>query len=136
MGKKKVDLEAKFLNIWRMLSSGEHTPERQYHFTRTEVGDNPHPPARPGLRKRLAAAGFGDWAFDFCFPEHKISIEIDGGQWAPGGGRHNTDGDRDKLNKAAALGWRVMRFSGTMLNDPTAVVAVIEEGLNKQGVKR
>jgi len=57
-------------------------------------------------------------------------VEIDGGQWAPMGGRHNTDADREKLNAAAALGWRVMRFSSSMLsNDPTAVVETVLRGL-------
>jgi len=40
-----------------------------------------------------------------------VAVEIDGGQWVAGGGRHNRDSDREKLNHAAANGWRVLRFS-------------------------
>lgn len=55
------------------------------------------------------------WRFDFADLTNKIAIEIDGGQWCAGGGRHNRDSDREKLNMAAALGWRVFRFSGSQL---------------------
>lgn len=56
------------------------------------------------------------WRFDFAFPG-LVAVEIDGGQWKAGGGRHNTDEDRDKLNEAAALGWRVLHFSPKQLRD-------------------
>jgi very-short-patch-repair endonuclease len=69
------------------------------------------------------------WAFDFAWPKHRLAVEIDGGQWAPHGGRHARDGDREKLNAAAMLGWRVMRYSGTMLHDPTSVVDEIVRAL-------
>ena len=49
--------------------------------------------------------------FDYANVELKVAVEIDGGQYMPGGGRHNTDTDRDKINQAVALGWRVLRFS-------------------------
>ena len=54
--------------------------------------------------------------FDFAWIEKRISVEIDGGQWEKFGGRHNRDSDRDKLNLAASLGWRVLRFSTHQLN--------------------
>lgn len=64
--------------------------------------------------------------FDFCFPDKKIAIEIDGGQYKPNGGRHNSDSDREKMNEAAVLGWRVLRFSGTQLkNDPIKCVKTL-----------
>jgi len=124
---KMSDLERAFLTAWhRFAPPYLPEPEPQYHFARPEVGDEPHPPARPGLRKRLAAAGLHDWAFDFCWASKRLAVEVDGGQWVPHGGRHNTDRDRDKLNHAAALGWRVLRFSGSMLrDDPDACVALV-----------
>ena len=80
-----------------------------------------------GVRKRLAVAGLQDWRFDFAWPEKKIAVEIDGGQWMSGGGRHNTDGDRLKLNTAAVLGWRVIRFSvKTMQDDPIVCIKKIK----------
>ena len=59
------------------------------------------------------------WRFDLAWPEYRLAVELDGGEWLMHGGRHNTDADREKLNHAAVLGWRVMRFSGQMLErDP------------------
>ena len=58
-----------------------------------------------------------------------LAIEIDGGQYAPRGGRHNTDADRDKLNMACCLGWRVLRFSGSMLKDPERVCDTVRWAL-------
>lgn len=47
--------------------------------------------------------------FDYAIPEFRIAIEIDGG------GRHNrAQGfikDMEKMNLAAAQGWRVMHFT-------------------------
>jgi very-short-patch-repair endonuclease len=70
------------------------------------------------------------WRFDYAWVSRCVAVEIDGGQWSPRGGRHNTDTDREKLNEAAALGWRVLRYSGTMLNDPAAVASEIRRALD------
>lgn len=52
------------------------------------------------------------WRADFAIPSAKILIEIDGGVWS--GGRHTRGagflGDMEKLNAAACLGYRVLRF--------------------------
>jgi hypothetical protein len=62
-----------------------------------------------------------DWADLDCM----IAVELDGGQYEAMGGRHNTDEDRYKLNCAAALGWRVLRFSGSALRtEPATCVAL------------
>jgi very-short-patch-repair endonuclease len=73
------------------------------------------------------------WRFDHANVELKVAIEIDGGIYLTGGGRHNTDKDRhntdkdrhntdkdrDKINQAVSLGWRVLRFSTQQIkNDP------------------
>ena len=51
------------------------------------------------------------WAFDWAWPEAKIALEVEGGVWS--GGRHTTGkgfvGDMAKYNRAACLGWRVLR---------------------------
>ena len=53
------------------------------------------------------------WRFDYALPAHRIAIEIDGGVWQIG--RHNRPkgyiADLDKFNHAAALGWRVLKFT-------------------------
>lgn len=67
-----------------------------------------------------------NWRFDWCSIAFSIAVEVDGGQHAPGGGRHAGDGDREKLNYATAHGWRVFRFSPEMLaSDPNACVALV-----------
>jgi very-short-patch-repair endonuclease len=53
------------------------------------------------------------WRADFAMPGAKILIEIDGGVWS--GGRHTRGsgfiGDMEKLNAAACLGYRVLRYT-------------------------
>ena len=71
------------------------------------------------------------WRLDFAWPAAKLAAEVDGGQYAPRGGRHATDADREKLNHAAALGWRVLRFSPQQIAaDPAACVALVETALD------
>ena len=70
------------------------------------------------------------WRFDFAFERERVAVEVDGGQWVPGGGRHNTDKDREKLNEAGALGWRVLRFSGEQVqSNPSACLDVLRAAL-------
>jgi very-short-patch-repair endonuclease len=99
-------LEARFALAWRTLGPESWPCVTQYQF---------HPERQ--------------WQFDFAFPAVKLAVEIDGGQWASHGGRHSRDSDREKLNAAAVLGWRVLRYSGAMLKDPESVVAEIVAAL-------
>ena len=95
------------LEAYLQLFAPQLTPTREYKFCKTRR-----------------------WRFDFAFVAQKVAIEIDGGQWKARGGRHATDKDREKLNKAAAQGWRVLRYSPEMLNAaPDMVVAEIVETL-------
>ena len=75
-----------FLPLWQQ--TGLQSPVAEYQFA---------PPRR--------------WRFDYAWPDSRVAVEFDGGQWVAHGGRHNRDTDREKLNHAAALGWRVLRFS-------------------------
>lgn len=64
-----------------------------------------------------------NWQCDRVWEAARVVVEIDGGQFAVNGGRHNTDDDRDKINTLILYGWRVLRYSGTMLkNDPQGVI--------------
>jgi len=54
------------------------------------------------------------YRFDYCIPEHKIAIEIDGGIWMKGNSGHSSGTgikrDQEKASLAASLGWRLLRF--------------------------
>lgn len=56
------------------------------------------------------------WRFDFALPDKKIALEYNGTQSAKS--RHTTltgyTGDREKINHAQSLGWKVLEF--TVLN--------------------
>ena len=94
-----------FLTLWTQ--TGLQSPVAEYQFA---------PPRR--------------WRFDFAFPAQRLAVEFDGGQWVIAGGRHNRDGDREKLNTAAAMGWRVLRFSNQQWErDPYGCVAQVLRAL-------
>jgi len=70
------------------------------------------------------------WRFDYAFPVEHVAVEFDGGQWVANGGRHNRDSDREKLNEAAARGWRVLRFSNQQwAADPLGCCALVLRAL-------
>lgn len=68
------------------------------------------------------------WRFDFCWPEEKIAVEVEGGTWS--GGRHTTGAgfkkDCEKYNHAALLGYRVFRFTGDMVKRGEAIKWIME----------
>ncbi len=88
------DLADEFIALWERFCPELPKPEAEYKFD-------------PGRRYRA------DWAW----PRHYLLLEVDGGQYASGGGRHNRDNDRWKLNEAAALGYRVIHVTPQMLRD-------------------
>jgi len=69
------------------------------------------------------------WRFDFAWPAERVAAEVDGGarlvRWQRNPfhgrpqpvavGRHATRADYEKMNAAAFLGWRVLRFTPDML---------------------
>lgn len=70
------------------------------------------------------------WRFDFAFVKQKCAVEVNGGKWQTGGGRHNTAGDYEKLQTAAALGWRVFPVLPEQLtNDPHTVFDLLRDAL-------
>lgn len=108
-------LERAFLTYWRRFAHG--SPEPQCQETGGEV--------------MFAQAEGRRYRFDFCWPAQKCAVEVDGGQWKARGGRHARDTDREKHNLAVRLGWRVLRYSGEMLeSDPRRCVLEVVELLN------
>lgn len=63
------------------------------------------------------------WRFDFAWPDRRLAVEVNGGEWSEG--RHNRAGgmaaDYEKLNAATIAGWRVLQFTGSQVRDGTAV---------------
>ena len=73
------------------------------------------------------------WRFDYAWPEKKVALEIEGGTWASG--RHTRGvgyrNDCIKYNRAAVLGWRVIRATTDMMRDGSALKD-LEEALKNQ----
>jgi hypothetical protein len=81
--------------------------ERQHHGTFARMCQRVGLPA-PMLEQRFQETR--EWAFDFCWPEHMLALESDGGLHS--GGRHTRGSEivktHEKLNAAAIAGWRVL----------------------------
>ena len=97
------------------------------------------------LEVQIRAVGLSDWSFaeykfhpdrrwrfDLCWPNRMIAVEIDGGNRmakiingrAVAVGRHTQDADYEKMNEAAILGWRVLRFSPAQVKSGLAISAI------------
>ncbi len=63
------------------------------------------------------------WRFDYCWPDQKVALEVNGGAWVSG--RHTRavgyGKDLEKLNAAQLAGWIVLQFTPQQLK--TSVVA-------------
>jgi len=73
------------------------------------------------------------WRIDFAWPEHRVAVEIEGGDWS--GGRHlrgkGFNLDASKYNALTLAGWRLLRFTGTMIEtDPFGCVRIVKELLD------
>jgi len=92
-------LEERFANVWKILGGPEPERELQFHDERK-------------------------WRFDFAWPAEKVAIEIEGGTWTQGGGRHNRAAgfasDCVKYNAATLAGWKVFRITSDMLDQDPA----------------
>lgn len=69
------------------------------------------------------------WRFDFCWPEKRLAVEIDGGNSmaaivkgrAVAVGRHTKPDDYRKMNEAAIMGFTVLRFTPAMVKSGEAI---------------
>lgn len=66
------------------------------------------------------------WRFDRAWEGCKLAVEIEGGTWVKG--RHSRGSgmrkDAEKYNAATLAGWRVLRFTGDMVKDGSAIAVV------------
>lgn len=77
---------------------------------------------------QLAVVGL---RFDFAWIEAGVLVELDGGQWLPGGGRHGSDEDRWKTMLAVAHDWRVIHLSPAMIErEPARMLQLLSNALD------
>jgi hypothetical protein len=64
--------------------------------------------------------------FDWAWVPYRLALEIDGGVWMKGGGRHTRGAgfmrDQEKMNLAALHGWRVFRCTPQTIHTAMTVV--------------
>lgn len=73
--------------------------------------------------------------WDFAYPDEKLLIEVQGGTWVAHTGHTSGRGvarDCEKVNIATLHGWRVLMFTGDMVNDGTAI-KTIAEAIGRKG---
>jgi very-short-patch-repair endonuclease len=75
------------------------------------------------VREYMFAKSIGRrWRFDFCWIDQKLAVEADGGTWS--GGRHVRGSgyakDTEKLNQAATMGYRVLRYTSDKIKSGQA----------------
>jgi hypothetical protein len=87
---------------------------------------------KPETEYVFAAALERKWRFDGAWPDRFVAYEVDGGTWSEG--RHvrggGVENDALKISTAAAMGWRVLRFTSSMVDDGRAI-RLIEQALAK-----
>src|SRR5690242_7370037 len=61
------------------------------------------------------------WRFDYAWRDALLALEVDGGIWVQG--RHSRGSgllkEHEKFNRAACLGWRVVRVTPATLCSPS-----------------
>ena len=79
----------------------------------------------PEPKRELVFAKPRRWRFDLAWPDRMIAVEVEGGIWLDGGGRHNRgaglENDIRKYNEAVRLGWALYRVTGGMIESGEAL---------------
>lgn len=74
---------------------------------------------------------FEQYRIDIACVKSKLAIEVNGGRWLPGGGKHGTEEDRCKIRRLALARWRVLEYSTEIIaNNPLGVIAEIRTALD------
>lgn len=66
------------------------------------------------------------WRFDFAWPSQRVAVEVDGSGHQLFG---TADNDNEKLNEAARLGWRILRFRSNQKKKAAEWAAYIRDVL-------
>ena len=67
------------------------------------------------------------WAYDRGWPELMFVIDIDGGEWMKRSGHNTGNGmrrDREKDCEALLAGYKIMRFTGDMVDEGVAAAYI------------
>lgn len=100
----------KFEYVWRLETPKGSKPKKEYLFTDE-----------------------AKWRFDFAWPQFKVAVEIQG-FGANSYGRHQRAAgvteDNRKCNKAAELGWIVLRYDTAYLGSRERVSEAVAQVLN------
>lgn len=101
-------LEAQFAFYLEQLAPDIPTPVREFKF---------HP-----TRK---------WLCDFAWVDQRLIVEVEGGTYR--GGRHTRHAgyraDCEKYNELALAGYKLLRFTGDMLDNPDYVIETVRKAL-------
>jgi very-short-patch-repair endonuclease len=105
-------LETAFGYWWNLLADDLPEPATEYRF---------HP------RRK--------WRFDVAWPDAQVYVELHGGAYS--NGRHvrgaGLEGDLEKANAAAVMGWRGLVFTTGMLNnDPQTCIDQVRALLERE----
>ena len=67
----------------------------------------------PTLEHQFALCVGRKWRFDFCWPEYKIALEVEGGIYTRGahGSVSGIKRDIEKYNMANIIGWHILRVT-------------------------
>jgi hypothetical protein len=128
---------------------------RQPELFTMPAGKRARPPALPKIVQQLLERGLPvpeeeyqfaialgrKWRFDYAWPAQRIAFEQEGAAFGRAitgqdgktyrlGGRHNTgqgmSADALKYNRAAILGWCVIRATTTMIRDGEAIGELVD----------
>lgn len=70
------------------------------------------------------------YRIDLAWPAAMLAVEVDGGQWAAGGGKHGSRSDYAKTRRLTTAGWRLLRFTaGEVRDNPLGVIDEIRDAL-------
>jgi len=122
------------------------TPERRGNDERRRLlldsRDDPWSPAEREAHRLFRAAGISGWVgnyplpllgvvyyLDIAFPAVQLAVEIDGRAYHSDAAAFERD--RWRQNDLVLAGWRVLRFTASMLElQPRVVVATVQRALN------
>lgn len=72
----------------------------------------------PDLPTPVRDYAAGSFKIDLAWPQPiGVAVEVNGGYWAPGGGKHGSIRDHEKMRALALCGWVVLVFAVEEVRD-------------------